>query len=342
NWTGEAAIRAIEAGNDMVLLPLYVDQTIDAIEAAVNNGRLSHERIVQSVERILKAKTELDLYAERGRLSSESLKKQVGLVESQELSKRMAREAITLVKDEPNLVPLKPGRRETLTHILFSMDDDLKERTRPFWQQVARTFSVKRTTNIFINEKLSSTRIKEVVAAARKSDHVIVTALVRIHMDKGASTIDASHHKLLTALSKAGVKYILASFGSPYLPSLKPVPTYLAGYGYWAGGMEAMSEAIFGAAPITGRLPVNLDKKYLRGHGITRELSQSPFRAPDRPVDFRQAYAVLDSAINERITPGAQVFVAQGGAALADAAFGYATYEPGANRVTSESIYDLA
>jgi beta-N-acetylhexosaminidase len=48
---GTAAVRAIAAGNDVVLLPADVDEAIDALERAVQNGTLSEERIAQSVKR---------------------------------------------------------------------------------------------------------------------------------------------------------------------------------------------------------------------------------------------------------------------------------------------------
>ncbi|MCH7852511.1 MAG: serine hydrolase, partial [Candidatus Marinimicrobia bacterium] len=341
SWSGEAAIRAIEAGNDMVLLPPYVDQTINAIEQAVLNGRISRERIAQSVRRILQVKEDLGLYAERGRLSREQVRRTVGLSSSNKIARGVMRESITLVKDQPGLIPYHPGRRESYTHILISMDDDLKERTRPFWREVERTIGPKRVRNIFVNEQLAGRRIAELVKEARGSSHTLVTALVRIHMDKGESTIDPSHQSLLDALAKAGVKYTLVTFGSPYLPSLDLVPTYLAGYSYAPGSMLAMADAIFGRAPITGRLPVTLDRRLPRGHGLERSGLTSVFEPAGSPPNLSRAYAVLDSAIEQQITPGAQLFISQYGQVLADTALGYFTYDK-AEPVTTKSIYDLA
>ncbi len=341
SWSGEAAILAIEAGNDMVLLPPYVDPTIAAIEQAVLDGRISRQRIAQSVNRILRLKEDLGLYAERGRLSRDQVRRSVGLISSGEIARGVSRESITLVKDRPGLIPYHPRRRQAYTHILISMDDDLKERTRPFWQQVERTIGPRRVQNIFVNEKLAKRRITELVKEARGSSQTLVTALVRIHMDKGESSIDPSHQSLLDALGKAGVKYTLVTFGSPYLPSLKRVPTYLAGYSYTPGSMLAMADAIFGRAPITGRLPVTLDPKLRRGHGLERSGLTSVFEPPSGPPNLSRAFAVLDNAIDQRITPGAQVFIAQNGRVLADTAFGYFTYDK-IEPVTNSSIYDLA
>lgn len=342
HWTGEAAVRSIEAGNDMVLLPLYVDQTVDAIVRAVETGRLSKERIEASVNRVLKLKNDLGLYAERRNLNREDVQSRVGLAEFRDTAKKIAQESITLVKDEQNLIPFKPDRRQTLTHILISMDDDLKDRTIVFWRDVEFTFGKKRIRTIFVNDKLSSTRIKELVQQAQSTTLTLVTALVRIHMDKGVSTIDPTHHELLKALSKAKVKFAVASFGSPYLPSLAPIPTYLCAYYYGDISVQAMADALFGRVPITGRLPVTLEARYPRGHGIMRGAHTRAFSPSPDSWDFSPAYAVLDSAIREKITPGAQVFIARGGQILADTAFGYFTYASEAAPVTRQSIYDLA
>jgi len=356
NWTGEAAVRSIEAGNDIILLPLYVDQTIDALVRAVETGRLSREQIAASVSRVLKLKEELGLYEERLNLNREGVQHQVGLAEFNTAAREAARESITLVKDEQNLIPLRPDRRQTLTHILISMDDDLKQRTTSFWRNVEFTFGSKRVKTFFVNDQLSQTRIKELVEEAKTSSRTLVTALVRISMDKGVSTINSTHKQLLEALDKAKVRFVVVSFGSPYVPSLDHIPAYMCAYGYGSVSMRAMSDAVFGRASISGRLPVNLDAKHPRGSGLTREALTKAFsesshnpappgvaqRASRPGWDFSRAYAVLDSAIREKITPGAQVFIAKAGYTLADTAFGRFTYDEGAPPVTSASIYDLA
>ncbi|UCD37087.1 MAG: serine hydrolase, partial [Fidelibacterota bacterium] len=347
HWTGEAAVRSIEAGNDIILLPLYVDQTIDAVVRAVETGRLSRERIAASVDRVLNLKADLGLYEERHQLNRDDVQRRVGLAELGAAARKAARESITLVKDEQNLIPSRPGRRQTLTHILISMDDDLRQRTSPFWRNVEFTFGSRRIETFFVNDELSRARISELVQEAKSSSRTLVTALVRISMDKGISTIDSTHQELLEALRKANVKFTVVSFGSPYLPSLEPIPAYLCGYGYGSVTMRAMADALFGRAPITGRLPVNLDAGHPRGSGLTREalteaFSESSSNTSSSEYDFSQAYAVLDSAILGKVTPGAQVFIARGERILADTALGRFTYGPDAPPVTTTSIYDLA
>ncbi len=341
SWAGESAIRAIEAGNDIIFLPVNVRPTIDAIERAVQNGRLTRERIETSVERILRLKAELGIYKERQKLAREKIPSKVGLAKSASLAREIARKSITLVKDDSNLIPLKPTRNETLTHFVLSMDDELKERTGPFWRNVKGTYGNSRVKTIFLNDELNKSRINNLVGEAQSTTQTLVTLLVRIYGGKGETSIDSTHQELLIALDKAGIKYVVVSFGDPYLPSLAPISTYLPGYSYAKVTMRAMADAIFGRAPITGRLPVTLGKQYPRGHGLERSSLTSTFLPAEHPVDLARAWAVLDSAVAYQITPGAQVFIAQAGRVLADSGVGYHTYDR-AVPVTRNSIYDLA
>ena len=52
----ESTLLAIEAGNDIILMPEYFDTAYNAVLNAVKSGRITENRIDQSVKRILAAK----------------------------------------------------------------------------------------------------------------------------------------------------------------------------------------------------------------------------------------------------------------------------------------------
>jgi beta-glucosidase-like glycosyl hydrolase len=62
----EIAVRSVEAGMDILLHPVDAATTIEAVVGAVEEGRLTRQRIAQSVERILQAKTKLGLFETDG------------------------------------------------------------------------------------------------------------------------------------------------------------------------------------------------------------------------------------------------------------------------------------
>ncbi|HEX8832106.1 MAG TPA: glycoside hydrolase family 3 protein, partial [Longimicrobium sp.] len=111
---GDAAIRAINAGADILLQPDDIPAVLDAVERAVRDGRLSEARIDQSVRRILEAKSrvrlEKDRYADPARIAAV-----VGSTEHRRLAMEVAQRSITLVRDRRGLVPLAGSARRILS-----------------------------------------------------------------------------------------------------------------------------------------------------------------------------------------------------------------------------------
>jgi CubicO group peptidase (beta-lactamase class C family) len=156
-------------------------------------------------------------------------------------------------------------------------------------------------------------------------------------MNKGIATIDPSYADLLKTLHGRGVPFIVTSFGSPYLPNYDYVDTYIAAYGYGSVLVEAAANALLTNIDITGRLPVDLDKKLIRG-------SQNLVYRDDSKlenIDVSYSLSVIDSAIEAKIFPGAQVFISQHGETLVSKGFGYHTYHK-SKEVSTETIFDLA
>ena len=63
--TAEAAVRALEAGADTLLMPTDPDAAIRAVVSAVESGRITHRRLQESVVRILSAKEKVGLDRKR-------------------------------------------------------------------------------------------------------------------------------------------------------------------------------------------------------------------------------------------------------------------------------------
>ena len=105
---GEGAVRAVEAGVDVVLMPTDVGACIAAIEAAVKSGRLSEERINASVSRILAAKERAGLFEDRY-VKLDQITQRLDATKLDALAESVAERALTLVKDEQQLFPLVPG-----------------------------------------------------------------------------------------------------------------------------------------------------------------------------------------------------------------------------------------
>ena len=337
-WSGESAVRAVEAGSDIILLPIDEEQAINSIVKAVRSGRISESRIDESVKRIWEAKDELGLFNNYDNPTWDKLTEIVGSRKNKKVAQKIARQSITVVKDNGQL-PLKPEKIERLTHIILSTDDGAKDRLEPFSRDIR--FTHKNVNQIFVNEKLSSLRIKELVDRVKYADKVIVSLLVRIKMDKGISTIDDSHAKLLSDLRKNGKDVIVVSFGSPYLDRYEDIDTYMCSYGYGSVSLKAAADVLWGRVEAKGKLPINLNKEYKRGYGIKIPAREKAFIDSENNFDLTDAWGILDSAIQNQIFPGAQIFISKSGEIISSKSVGFFTYDS-LMRVTNKSIYDVA
>ena len=111
---------------------------------------------------------------------------------------------------------------------------------------------------IFVNDPLSELGRGDILAQMKGIDHIIVSLVVRIRMDKGIATIDSTHSLLLGDLHKSETPTVTFSFGSPYLPEYDMLETYVCAFGYGEVSVRAASNALFGRKDVEGIHPVNL------------------------------------------------------------------------------------
>ena len=172
SWAGESAIRAVEAGCDILLLPMDIDATVDALLEAVENGRISMERIDESVERIWKAKQELNLFSKKEN-TWEELENSIGKKDHYKIANKIANKSITIIKDNNGLIPLKPEKIKKLTHVILSLDDSANDALKPFHSEINKVHH--NAHKVFINDKLSKLRINEITENLKSSDLVVVS-----------------------------------------------------------------------------------------------------------------------------------------------------------------------
>jgi len=335
----EACIRAIEAGSDILLLPVSVDKAINSIYDAVSSGRLSEERINQSVKKIWKMKMELGIL-ENSTIDWSEIENNVGLSENKKISQFIANKAVTLIKNDKKLVPLKPSKLKKITHLILTTDDNGNKTLAGFSKDLSQTHT--NVEKILIDYKLNNKRIDRIIDDIKGSSVVVVSMLIRIKMDKGESTIDETHALLLQRLKEEDIPTIGISFGSPYLPSYDHLDSYICTYGYGGTSLKAAANAIWGRSSIQGKLPVTLNDKYKIGHGIEIKSRRFSFDQNSKKYDLKPAWEVIDNAISSEIFPGAQVMVVQDNSIVAEKSFGKFTYSDKSKSIDNKSIYDIA
>jgi beta-N-acetylhexosaminidase len=276
---GEAAVRAIKAGADVILYPPNVEKAFTALRQAVESGDISEARIAESVRRILTAKATLGL--DKGRIADiNKLDRVLGSLEHQRTARRIIESAITLVRDERKVLPLKLSADQT---VLFITMVDNSEGWRD--GSPGLTFLTglmerhAKTTKVYVSEKTAPGEFDLIKKLAAISDVVIVNGFIRVSAFKGSIDLTEGEIELLKNLSASTRPFVFVLYGSPYLISFVPqLPSYVLAYEYYPAAETAALKAVLGEIEFKGRLPVELPGMYEIGHSVATPRLASSLR----------------------------------------------------------------
>jgi beta-N-acetylhexosaminidase len=240
----ERAVRAIEAGDDQLLMPSNLADAENAVLAAVASGRLTEARIDESVTRLLRLKTRLGLF-ENSQVDVSHAASSVGTAQQHATSAKTATDSITLVRNQAGTLPLAGG---TGAHVLVT---GWGAGTTQTLTGAIATHDVS-SQRVYTGSNPSAATIAAAVAAANASDDVVVTT--------NNAWGDNGQQALVHALLGTGKPVIVVSLGGPYdLAYFASAPTYIAAYGYQPDTLSALVAAVFGAQP-RGHLPVTIHR----------------------------------------------------------------------------------
>ena len=213
-WTGEATVRAVQAGADLILLPPEPEVAAQSLVRAVKEGQLTEARLDLSVRRILETKERLGL--DKNRLvDRETLGKSVDRPEDEVEAQRIARASITVVRNEGHVLPLRADQPLHLLHLVLSSDiHNPAIHGIPEEELAARRIP---TETVSLGPEVSEETSAALVARAPEFTHVLASGFVRVTSSKGTADMAPSHARLLQGLAATGRPVIAVSFGSPYL-----------------------------------------------------------------------------------------------------------------------------
>jgi beta-N-acetylhexosaminidase len=288
---GRASVDAFKAGSDMLIVPPDIDGSYRAMVRALRSGEISRERLDQSVRKILELKASLALH--RARLVDlEQLSRQVAQPENLDAGQRMADDAITLVRNNGQALPLKASGTPKLTHayqavaqvrdrvvaVIFS--DDLRTDSGHMLEHqiLAR---VPDARIIYVDARSATGMKATVVDAVENAEHVIAAVYVIPTSGKAVAgtggaknsvAMDEASGSLLRAiLENAAPRTVVVAMGNPYVvQSFPAIETYLCAFSNMTVSESAAVKAIFGEIPTHGRLPVTIPGVAARGEGLER------------------------------------------------------------------------
>ena len=245
---GELDLRAFKAGNDVLLFSQDVPTGKKLIKEAIQKGEISEKRLEESVKKILKTKYLLGLQNLRP-LSSEGINNILNNDSHAKISEKLYANALTLLKDEKQLFPL----REKEVYYL-----PLEEASHEaFLQELSKEIKVK---------KISFKEIQSIPENA--------VVIIGLHKDNSTAykpyKVSWESKRLINQV-KSRNKVILNVFGSPYAlqdVDISGISSVLVSYENNPLSMKATAEAYLGKQKINGRLPVVVNEQIKYGMGI--------------------------------------------------------------------------
>lgn len=279
NPDGHAAVDAIKAGADMLMLPKNLDRTFNAILDAVHNGEIPESRIDESVRRVLELKAQVGLNESRF-VDVDTVKNRFPDISGNELAQHVSDESVTLVRNTGRALPLSSQAPRSVSPDLFpqvgnklvvvSFVDSNRSRIGPEFDRQMKSRRPDAEFFHYYNDQIGSdAQPSEVLSAVNHADRVVVAAFVshipgRQVMSRGSLVTavglsgegaDLLHKIIETAPDKT----VLIAMGSPYLIEDYPkAQNYICTYSLVPTTEVSAVKALFGEIQNHAKLPVTI------------------------------------------------------------------------------------
>ncbi len=268
----EVAIKAFEAGHDIILKPKDPAAVIEAMAAAVRSGRISESRIDEAVRKLLTLKARLGLHKDRF-VDEAGVGGFVGTPSHLALVQEVADRSLTMIRND-GVFPLSPGRTAKAVHIVVQKyDPDPVPAT--LTGKLAAAFPG--TPTFTLRPDLDPAVYDKAWLAVREAELVILSLFVPRNRLGDAAPFREADLKFLNQVIAAKPGAVVAmSYGNPHLIRKIPnVAAFLVGYGErgWFGNQtvyfDTFVKALKGELKPAGKLPVRVSEAYPIGTGLT-------------------------------------------------------------------------
>ncbi|HLW54171.1 MAG TPA: glycoside hydrolase family 3 N-terminal domain-containing protein [Candidatus Angelobacter sp.] len=292
-----AAVETVKAGNDVLLLFADLDGAYKGLLDGVRKGDIPEKQIDESVLKILRAKASVGL----NRSSQVDISKLSTIISSPEnlaAAQQVADSAMTLVRDNGHMLPLKPQRvpgpsaaygtvqKESSKLLCVVFANDVRSDDGRHLQRELRA-RYPEARFVFIDPRIAEGSTPEIQSAVSSAENVIAAIYlipvpgraVRREGAIGVNTIsmpESTAVLLQSILQAKPDKTVVISFGSPYLLGDFPaIENYMCAYSNAAPSEAAAVKTLFGEIPFHGRLPVTIPGQAQRGAGMDQSAQSS-------------------------------------------------------------------
>ena len=250
---GEAAVRAIEAGIDVLLIPTNADVAIRGVMDALASGRLKPDRIHQSVAKILSAKQRLGLFQNR-LVNLEEISEQIDAPEFSDLAQSVAEHALSTIRNDQGLLPLRDAATACL--VILAENRQSNSGKRMIEEVLAR---VPKMRNLWLDPSLKPADLEESADQLNGCSTIVIAAFVAAASYRGDVALPPNFASFVDALLARPTPVVFCAVGSPYL--LRKVPlaaAQVATYSTTVTSESALVRGLLGEIPMSARPPVTI------------------------------------------------------------------------------------
>ncbi|MDB4198966.1 serine hydrolase [Polaribacter sp.] len=327
-------LAALQAGNDLLLIPQDVPASIAIIKKALETRTLTKERLDFSVRKILKAKYWAGLHSYKP-IVVENIEADLNKVADELLHRELVKNSLTLLKNENNNVPIRNLEKQKIAYVKLGAAEN-----NSFVDMLKKYAKV---------TVVSDTNLDGLITKLKPYNYVII-GFHKSNLNPWKS-YKFSNKELVWLHEIARKKsVVLDVFASPYsllqIKSFANIEGVIVSYQNSKLAQEISAQLLFGAFAAKGKLPVSIGAEFKEGFGITStNLSRFQYTLPEAAGLSSKKLALIDqmadTIISEKMAPGFQIFVARNGKVVLEKSYGYHTHDDKI-KVKNSDLYDLA
>ncbi|NTW52485.1 MAG: glycoside hydrolase family 3 protein [Chlorobiaceae bacterium] len=256
----EIFVKAVEAGNDILLFPVDPELAHKAVTAAVVTGRIPISRIDDSVKRVLQVKRWLGLNRKK-LVDLSQLQDHVGSEEGTRIAEKIAENALTLVRDRDRSLPLHLTMNGPVVDIILNdkPGEDLGNR---FAEKLGLDYAV---IQLRLDPTSRENAFERASELGRSASAVILTTGIQAYSRAVPSKLSSRQVEFvrsLPGLVPKGTPVVFISFGTPYILNAFPeIGTALCAYSENEYSEKSVIRVLKGDLVPKGTLPVSLDDR---------------------------------------------------------------------------------
>jgi beta-N-acetylhexosaminidase len=250
---GEAAVRALEAGVEVLLIPTNPDAAIKGVVDAVRGGRLPLEKLQSAVAHLLSAKHRLGLFQNR-LVNLEGVSEQIDAPELTDLAQSVAEKALAVLKNEPVQIPLS----DPASACLVTLAEGRYSTSGKKLIEEALTRAPKMKT-MWLDPSLKLPDLEEAAADLTNCASIVIAAFVTVSSYRGDVSLPGNFTAFVERVAQGPAPVTLCALGSPYVLNKFPqAAAQIATFSTTVTSETALARGLFGEVPMKGRPPVTI------------------------------------------------------------------------------------